>query len=178
MHRQLFLCCFTTFIIVTIYNSDISCQSYNNNEISHHNPSSKKALLLSAVCPGLGQIYNGKYWKLPLIYGAGSAFAYSLSYNQLKHAKFKKALFEGKENAVIDGRIYGNIKGGVELYGRYRDISIIGLASVYFLNIIDAMIDAHFYYYDVSDDLSLNIRPAVINNHEAGLPGISVSLCF
>jgi len=141
-----------------------------------HSPS--KAVLYSALVPGLGQIYNKKYWKLPFIYGAGGAFVYGFSFNQLKYSKFRNAVSANAEshaNVIINGRSYDYQQqlNGQNYYRRNRDLCVFGLGAVYLLNIIDAMVDAHFYYFDVSDDLSIRLVPILINN-----PGMAASLCF
>jgi len=146
------------------------------DSIHRHTP--QKAVMLSLICPGLGQIYNKKYWKLPIIYGAGGAFAYFVVFNQMKYVKFRDALIDNlstQEPAVIDGYSYkySSLELGRDYYRRYRDLSIAGLGAIYLLNIIDAMVDAHFFYYDVSDDLSMRLEPALIEN-----PGISAALGF
>lgn len=144
-----------------------------------HSP--QKAVLYSLICPGLGQIYNKKYWKLPFIYGGAGAFLYYVNYNQMKYKKFRTALFENqtsKEAVIIDGYLYeyDNLDNGRDYYRRYRDISIAGLAGMYLLNVIDAMVDAYFVRYDISDDLSLKLEPAVIQN--TGLVGETASYGF
>ena len=125
--------------------------------------SSRKALLFSAIIPGLGQAYNQKYWKIPIIYGAGGAFVYYVGYNQIMYRKFRNALLNGKKGSrtYIDGRYFDfeSLPRGRDYYRRYRDISVFGTAAIYFLNIVDAMIDAEFFNYDVSDDLTLHIKP-------------------
>jgi hypothetical protein len=141
--------------------------------------SHRKAVLYSFICPGLGQVYNKKYWKIPFIYGGGGAFLYFINYNQLKYKKFRNALFDQKvtqEDVVIDGYPYRyeSLGQGRDYYRRYRDLSVAGLAAIYLLNVIDAMVDAYFYYYDISDDLSLKVEPAVIQN--IGLMGETASL--
>ena len=143
--------------------------------VRNHNP--RMAVLFSALVPGLGQVYNQKYWKVPIIYGAGGAFAYFVGFNQLKYKKFRNALENGPVNeaALIDGRKipYENLTRGKDYYRRYRAISVLGLGAIYLLNIIDAMIDANFFYYDVSDDLSMQLQPVMINT-----PGTTASLGF
>ncbi len=130
---------------------------------------------MSALVPGLGQVYNKKYWKVPIIYGAGGAFAYYLGYYQDKYVKFRTAYTHGKKGQtfIIDGREYdySSLSNGENFYRRYRDLNVLGLGAIYFLNIVDAMIDAHFFYYDVSDDLTMHIQPAFFNN-----PGATSSL--
>jgi hypothetical protein len=140
-----------------------------------HSP--RKAILYSAILPGLGQVYNKKYWKLPIIYGAGGAFAYFVGYNQLKYEKFRNAYVEGTpgEPALIDGIYYEYeiLPRGRDYYRRYRDLSVLGVGVIYFLNIVDAMVDAHFFYYDVSDDLTMRLEPAIIEN-----PGMTAAVGF
>jgi hypothetical protein len=142
-------------------------RSVSSDTVRNHSP--RKAVLYSLVCPGLGQIYNKKYWKIPFIYGAGGAFMYYISYNQNKYKKFRSALFKNKPTnspAIIDGYQYDyeSLGNGTDYYRRYRDLSAAGLAAIYLLNVIDAMVDATFFYYDISDDLSMKVEPAVIQN--------------
>lgn len=143
-----------------------------------HKHSPQKAVLYSLVFPGLGQIYNRKYWKLPIIYGAGGAFAYYVLYNQLKYQKFRDAVIDGaatEADAVIDGvkYPYSILDRGRDGYRRNRDLSVAGLGAIYLLNVIDAMVDAHFFYYDVSDDLSMRVQPALLDS-----PGNTATLGF
>jgi hypothetical protein len=134
-----------------------------------HNP--RMAVVFSAVLPGLGQVYNRKYWKVPIIYGAGGAFGYYVVFNQQKYKKFRSAneayqLDKTLEDPVIDGQPIPNerLEAGMNYYRRYRDLSVLGLGVIYFLNIVDAMIDANFFNYDVSDDLSLKVQPTFLTN--------------
>lgn len=139
----------------------------------------RKAVIYSLVCPGLGQIYNKKPWKIPFIYGAGGTFMYYIVFNQMKYKKFRDAFFDQQitqESVIIDGARYSyeNLGRGSEYFRRYRDLSVAGLAAIYLLNIVDAMVDAQFFYYDISDDLSLKVQPSVIQN--IGLAGPTSSL--
>ncbi len=143
-----------------------------------HSP--RKAVMYSLICPGLGQVYNHKYWKLPIIYGAGGAFAYFVIYNQNKYKKFRDTRNNNEgaqpnETFWIDGYPYRySVLGrGRDYYRRYRDLSIAGLGAIYLLNVIDAMVDAYFFNYDISDNLSLKMEPALIQG-----PGITASLGF
>jgi len=143
--------------------------------------STRKAVMYSLICPGLGQVYNKKYWKIPFIYGGGGAFLYYVTYNQMKYKKFRNALFDQQQTqnpVVIDGYEYKytDLDNGRDYYRRYRDLSVAGLAAMYLLNVIDAMVDAYFVRYDISDDLSLKLEPAVMQN--IGLMGETASLGF
>jgi hypothetical protein len=146
-----------------------------------HNP--RTATICSALLPGLGQVYNRKYWKVPLVYGIGGAMVYAYQYNQSKYIKYREAYDEGDAGKlyIIDGytRTYDQLPLGREYYRRYRDLSLFGIAAVYLLNVIDAMVDAYFVGFDVSDDLSIKIEPAVVNNFDlTAAAGIKFSISF
>ena len=141
--------------------------------MKEHSP--RKAIIYSAICPGLGQVYNKKYWKVPIIYGAGGAFAYFIGFNHLQYSKFRDGIETGVagEKILIDGVYYEyeQLPLGRDYYRRYRDLSVLGLAAIYFLNVVDAMVDAYFFYYDVSDDLSMKVEPAIISS-----PGMTATV--
>jgi hypothetical protein len=146
-----------------------------------HNPNT--ALIMSAIVPGLGQAYNRKYWKIPIIYGAGGAFVYYIGYNSIQYKKFRDAyaISDKTHDIEVDGRLYNHdeLFRGQRYYEGWRNRSVFGLGLVYMLNIIDAMIDAHFFYYDVSDDLTMRIQPTVINNYGlTAAVGVQISFGF
>ena len=151
-----------------------------------HRHSARKATVYSAILPGLGQVYNRKYWKVPIIYGAGGAFAYYVGYNQLKYKKFRDAneiyqIDKDDGYTIIDGISVPNsrLEAGMDYYRRYRDLSVLGMGAIYLLNIVDAMIDANFFYYDVSDDLSLQIQPVVMENtYMTATLGVGIRIGF
>lgn len=150
----------------------------------------RKALLYSAVFPGLGQIYNHKYWKVPIIYGIGGAVIYTYFYNQKLYDELRNAYTEvyymdtPPSTYEFRGRIiYSDVEGvlyrSMDNARTDRDYSVVGIAALYFLNIIDAMIDAHFYEYDVSDDLTLKLEPSLINDNAfACTMGLKLSIKF
>jgi hypothetical protein len=148
-----------------------------------HTHSPRKAVMYSLICPGLGQVYNRKYWKIPFIYGAGGAFLYYINFNQTKYKKFRDALYDEKTtqgSVLIDGYTYEyeSLELGRDYFRRYRDLSIAGLAAIYLLSAIDAMVDAHFFYYDISDDLSMRIQPSVENAGSFASLGVSINFGF
>ena len=148
--------------------------------------SAKKAALLSIAFPGAGQIYNKKYWKLPIIYAGAAGLIYSLQFNQSRYVKYRNAYKYRIDNdaTTVDGYvgIYSddNLNTLQKYYHRYRDLTIIGFAALYALNIIDASVDAHLFTFNVSDDLSLNIQPTLINTLGSYkyTTGINVSMSF
>ena len=129
----------------------------------------KLAGWLSFAVPGLGQIYNGQYWKVPLIYGiAGTLFYVSQTYN----TRYKLMVNEehyylhsiGADTTWTGNRLTSlqneaDIVYYMRKYRRYRDLCYVAMFLTYFMNIFDAVVDAHLYDFNVSDDLSLKIEP-------------------
>lgn len=147
-----------------------------------HSPN--KATFYSAVLPGLGQIYNKKYWKVPIIYAGFGGLIYYVNYNNSIYSKYKDAYaiklrIEKGELGLEDPypkRSSENLKSGKDTWRRYRDLSIIGVGLLYVLQILDANVDAHLFNYDVSNDLSFKIEPTLINEYNYSIPNTSTSL--
>ena len=142
------------------------------------------ATVLSTLMPGLGQIYNQKLWKLPFVYGGIASIYYVIDFNQRGYKRFGKALLEYPDNEFGETRSETDLIFIRNTYRRNRDLAIIGLAGFYLLNVIDAYVDAHFFNWDMSDDLSFNCEPMIFNNNLARNPnqkptlGLSVNLKF
>lgn len=130
-----------------------------------HSP--KKAAIYSAVLPGLGQAYNKKYWKIPIIYAGFGGLAYGFAWNEKYYKKYHVALKIRYDGDTSTHDAYENRFSDNDLvtlknyYRRYRDLCVIGMAALYTLNVLDAVVDAHLYYFDVSDNLSMRISPAI-----------------
>jgi TM2 domain-containing membrane protein YozV len=168
-----------------------------------HSP--KKASIYSALFPGLGQIYNGKYWKLPIIYGGFAGLIYGFSWNNNLYNDYFEAYrtisqysspgqLTAKDKAYLDKFINNpsidltnpshfnyvtkQLQSGKDFYRRNRDLTIIGMFALHVLNIIDASVDANFFDYDISDDLSMRIQPAPINLYGRQTVGVKVNIKF
>lgn len=148
-----------------------------------HSP--HKASLYSAVLPGLGQAYNRQYYKIPLIYAGLVGITYAIKYNSDKYYLYKQGyrdyliqdpqnesyleIIEGTNISPDDIAVGGKwgtwfentLKNGKNYYERWRNLSYVGFAVIYVLNIIDASVYAHFKTFDVSNDLSMTIDPYV-----------------
>ena len=127
-----------------------------------HSP--KKAATMSALLPGLGQIYNKKYWKVPVIYAALGGLGYGFGWNQKYYKYYKNALhyrYDNDANTVDPLPIYPDeaLVTYKNYYQRYRDACVIGMAAVYTLQVLDAAVDAHMFTFDVGPDLSLQWTP-------------------
>ena len=150
-----------------------------------HNP--KIAIALSAVLPGAGQIYNHKAWKLPIIYvGLGAAAYFVYDFNKKTNLyKYEYRHRKNGETDLLDPDLASlsdeTVLSEKNYYRRFMEISIAALAIVYMLNIVDAAVDAHLYYFDISDNLALSLQPFARNyalpyagvNH-----GLTLSLRF
>ena len=155
-----------------------------SKKISPHSP--KKAALFSTALPGLGQAYNKKYWKIPIIYAGFAGLAYSYSINQSKFKTYRNAYkyrIDSDPNTIdayVGVYTDENLNTLQKYYHRYRDLSVIGIAALYVLNIVDASVDAHLFKFDVSDDLSMQIEPTLINTATTNIytGGIGLKIKF
>ena len=163
-----------------------------------HSPA--HAAMLSAAFPGLGQIYNKKYWKLPFIYGGAVTLIYYINKNNetykfyreayydaeylgVKNEEFVKKYLEVNPNAEPDKPtleyIIKKSKDGKEDFLKYREYCIMGLVALYLANIIDANVDAYFINFDVSKDLTLKLKPFVDNSLlSENIIGVKLSLDY
>lgn len=126
-----------------------------------------KASMYSAIIPGLGQAYNGKYWKIPIIYGGFVGLGAMVNFYDKNYIRYKTAYqyrTDGNPNTIdefaSDSRYTPEILTSFkDFHRRNRDRSVIFMFAFYALNIIDATVDAHFLNFDVGEDLSLKIAP-------------------
>ncbi len=161
-----------------------------NNSVSFR-PNPKKAVWFAVVCPGLGQIYNRKYWKLPIIYGAFTGLIYGINWNNQYYEDYKQAYSDyvdqeestdswkkmlplGTDPATLNSSAFtSTLIRKKDIYRRNRDLCIIGVVGVYVLTIVDAFVDAQLFEFDISPNLSLRVEPQVqtigYNNAAVGL---------
>ena len=146
----------------------------------------RKAAIRSALLPGLGQIHNRRWWKVPLVYGAFVGMGLVYEFNQRYYKMFlKEAQFREANPTKTDNPMFANwtTEGIIMLkddYRRNRDLSIGGLLGVHALQIIDAYIDAKFFRFDISDDLAFKVSPTINQGPFALQPaaGIKLKLSF
>ncbi len=144
-------------------------------------PDPVKATWLALVIPGGGQIYNRKFWKLPIFYGGFAGCAYALTWNTKTYNDYSDAykdavnenwdsssitdlLPPGYLEVVSKSQLTETLRKRKDTYRRYRDLSIFAFIGVYLLSVIDAYVDAELSNFDISPDLSMRVEPAVINN--------------
>lgn len=143
-------------------------------------PNPKKALWLAIVIPGAGQIYNRKYWKLPIVYGGFVGCAYAMRWNNMMYKDYSQAYidltdddpntksyerFQQFSNRITDAKRYQELfKNRKNRFRRWRDLSFFVMCGVYAISIIDAYVDASLSEFDISDDLTMRVAPTIINN--------------
>ena len=144
--------------------------------LAHWMPNPKKATMLSAAIPGAGQIYNRDWWKVPFIYAGIGTIGYFIYWNNDRYIAYNNAYLDfvdddpstNRHIDLMDGVEITNeewfettVENGREAYRRNRDLLIISMVGFYVLNVLEANVAAHLYDFDVSDDLSLQLRPTV-----------------
>lgn len=169
-------------VIVEIDTADIVTVMPDTTKVWAPDPI--KSLWYSALMPGAGQIYNRKYWKLPIIVGGFMGLAYGISFNSRYYTDYSNAYRDAyssdpNANSYINFLPYSyrnnkewieknkewirsSLKSRKDYYRRNRDLCIVGMLAVYGLAIIDAYVDAQLYNFDISPDVSLKLSPAVL----------------
>ena len=177
-----------TFLVLFISNSSTFCQSDSVESSSdtivsidnmRHSP--KKAALLSLAVPGLGQAYNKKAWKIPIIYAGFAGLSYAIYFNSSRHRCYKDA-YRLQVNGDPSGSCNGvtnsaNLQTLRDFYRRNLDLSVLGTVLWYGLQIVDATVDAHLYEFRFSDGQVLRLDPSL--QFDANLeptPGLKLSL--
>ncbi len=163
--------------------------------------------MLALAFPGLGQIYNRKYWKLPFVYGGFGGIIYAISYNSSNYNTFMKAYQDFTDDIPETDSYLALIKNAdpanydpvlhpdtyipsnaewykermlrqVDYFKKYRDLSYIGIAAWYLITVLDANVDASLFNYDISDDLGVAVAPLPMSLQGQILLGLNVSLRF
>jgi hypothetical protein len=163
------------FGIGSFLNPSLAQETDNNTDVQYkdstfryfpsHSP--VKATWMSAALPGLGQYYNQKYWKIPIIYAGFSTLAYFVIQNRYEYNRFKEAYAISAEtsnpaesdNILVRQYSQSQLLSQREYYQSNLELSYILTAVFYLLQIVDATVDAHLYYYDIDDNLSIMVQP-------------------
>lgn len=150
-----------------------------------HSPA--KATIMSLAVPGLGQAYNKKYWKIPLVYAAIGTSLYFALDQQSKFKDFKDALAKRVDDdpTTIDTKYQENfsdenLRSLIDFHRKNRDLLVVTTAFAYALNVLDAAVDAHLYHFDVSDDISGIFKPdfQFLPQQRQLVPSLNLSLKF
>lgn len=127
-----------------------------------HKPN--KATFMSSLVPGLGQYYNQKYWKIPIIYGGFTGLIYYASYNNYVYKKYRREYkwATDDDDRTVSQYPAANTERLKDTWRRYRDICFIGIGALYLLQVIDANVDAHFFDFTIDKDLSIKADPMLM----------------
>lgn len=157
-------------------------------------PDPQKAMWLALVIPGGGQIYNRKYWKLPIVYGGFIGCVYAMRWNNMMYKDYAQAYIDlmdddpntasynqflhlGQQITPANEERYKDIfRRRKDKYRRWRDLSFFVMVGVYAVSVIDAYVDAELSAFDISKDLSMKVRPTVIGNGSSANPLYATSL--
>lgn len=156
-------------------------------------PDPQKSLWYAIIFPGLGQIYNRQYWKVPIVYGGVAGLTYAISWNGKYYRDYSRGYrdimdsdpttksYEKLLPYSIDptsSEAQNFMKSRQNTYRRYRDLSIVGAVAFYAITVIDAYVDAQLADFDISPDLSLQVAPAVLPTPNSYKPSVGVQLNF
>lgn len=162
-------------------------------------PDPNRAMWLSLLCPGLGQVYNRRYWKLPIVVGGFVGFGYATSWNNRMLQDYTKAYRDAmdndpatksymdlyppnyKEENIDMEWLKRMLKSKKDFYRRNKEMCVIGIVAMYALCAVDAYVDASLMQFDISDDLSMKVKPAVMEPNyvvQGKLPSMGVQCAF
>ncbi|MEZ5023660.1 MAG: DUF5683 domain-containing protein [Chitinophagales bacterium] len=187
------------FEIDSIYNADIDTSYYQpskketkraNHQLklanspafyNHDDRPGRKAAFYSLALPGLGQAYNRKYWKIPIVYGAIGTTLYFTVSNSQKLKQYNTALsaeLRGETHQFSGILTEAQITRSRNFYRKNTELSALLTALFWGLNIVDAVVDAHLFKFDISDDLSFQWYPDLLTGNNSVIPSIHLSLQF
>ena len=179
---------------MTMPDSTLTLNPKQKRDWTTWTPDPHRALWLALVIPGGGQIYNRKYWKLPIVYGGFMGCIYALTWNNTMYKDYSQAyldIMDDDPNTASYtkflhlGRVIDNsnieryktlFKKRKDKYRRWRDLSFFVMVGVYAVSVIDAYVDAELSVFDISRDLSLKVQPTVIGNPLSNNPIYASSL--
>lgn len=198
----------TVFLLFTILipsaGQPVDSLTARKEKVRRYTVEPVRSTMFAAALPGLGQIYNRKYWKVPFVYAGFGALGYAVSFNTKNYNTFINAyqdftdiipetdsyltllvnlnpeqydpvLHPDTYNPSTETWVRTTLLNGVDYYRKYRDLSYIGIAAWYLLTIIDAHVDASLFDYDISEDLKASVAP--LNLNYTGLsPGITFAV--
>ncbi len=181
----------STFSTITTDSVKPAIEEWEEREVAF-NPNPKKAVWLSALFPGLGQLYNRRYWKLPIIVGGYMGLAYATTWNNGMLRDYSRAYTDimdtdpttnsymdffpnnTQESSLDKAWLTRVLKSRKDFYRRNRDLCIICMVGVYLVAMVDAYVDASLSHFDISPDLSIDVAPAVFQNSHNKLPSVGV----
>lgn len=161
-------------------------------KVREFSPNPTRALWMSVLCPGLGQLYNRRYWKLPIVVGGFVGLGYATAWNNRMLRDYSKAYADimdkdpntksymdfypptTREEDIDMEWLKRRLKSNKDYFRRNRDLCVVGIVAVYLLCMVDAYVDASLAHFDISPDLSMKVKPAVIDPSITRLPSVGL----
>lgn len=184
-----------TIPVFAPYDKFAGFNEWEEKEVEY-NPDPNRAVWMSALFPGLGQIYNRRYWKLPIVVAGYLGLTYATSWNNGMLTDYTRAYRDimdtdpstnsymnffpptVNEDDLDKTWLTSILKNKRDFYRRNRDLCIICMVGVYLLAMVDAYVDASLAHFDISPDLSMNVTPTLIPDTRSTIPSIGVSWAF
>ena len=159
-------------------------------------PDPTRAVWLSALCPGLGQVYNRRYWKLPIVIGGFMGLGYGASWNNSMLTDYTRAYYDlmdndpstksymdffpptTKEESLNRTWLERTMKSRKDYFRRNRDLCIIGMIGVYLIAVVDAYVDASLTNFDIYPDLSMQVVPSLLYDNNSPYPAVGVMMAI
>lgn len=181
----------STILVMNSSYPDSIIDEWEKREVEF-SPNPTKAVWLSALFPGLGQIYNRRYWKLPIVVGGYMGLAYATTWNNGMLKDYSRAYSDimdtdpttnsymdffpnnTQESSLDKTWLTSVLKSRKDYYRRNRDLCIISMVGVYLIAMVDAYVDASLSHFDISSDLSIDVAPAVFHDTHEKLPSVGV----
>lgn len=164
--------------------------------VREFNPDPTRAVWMAALFPGLGQLYNRRYWKLPLVIGGFMGLGYATNWNNRMLEDYTQAYRDlmdndpstksymdfyppnTKEESLNKTWMEKTFKTRKDFYRRNRDLCVIGMVALYLVAMVDAYVDASLAHFDITPDLSVDVHPTVIKDTHSALPGLGFQWAF
>lgn len=184
-----------TIPVIAPYNKYSDFNQWEERDVDF-NPDPTRAVWLSALFPGLGQVYNRRYWKLPIVVGGYLGLGYATSWNNSMLRDYTRAYRDimdtdpgtnsymnffpptVTEESLDRTWLKSMLKSRKDYFRRNRDLCIIGMVGVYLLAMVDAYVDASLSHFDLSNDLSIDLSPALIQDGRNKLPSVGLQWAF
>lgn len=181
---------------MSLFDDSTMVRQPNPNAARVFVPDPIRAVWMSALCPGLGQIYNRRYWKLPIVVGGFMGLGYGASWNNGMLADYTRAYTDimdndpstnsymdffppnTQESSLNHDWLVRTLKSRKDYYRRNRDLCIICMVGVYMLAMVDAYVDASLSNFDISPDLSMQVAPALIQDNMSRWPSLGIQMAF
>lgn len=181
---------------IALFTDSITAADVNPKAAKVFTPDPVRAVWLSALCPGLGQIYNRRYWKLPLVVGGFMGLGYGASWNNGMLTDYTRAYNDFMDNDPSTNSYMNlfppttsesdlnkswlerTLKTRKDYYRRNRDLCVICMVGVYLIAMVDAYVDASLSNFDITPDLSMQVTPMLMQDPGTRLPALGCSLAF